>query len=78
MDTRSDKRTIRQLRLERGWSQTELSVLLRVTVNSVQSWEANRAEPKISQMRRIMDAFGVAWEDVDWPEKTAKKYAPAA
>lgn len=76
-DTRPDKRTIRQWRLDRGWSQTELSVILHVTVNTVQAWEANRAEPKLPQVQRIMDAFGVGWDQIEWPVKT-KKYDRAA
>jgi transcriptional regulator with XRE-family HTH domain len=71
------KRTIRELRESLGWSQRKLANLMDVTVGTVQGWENNRTEPRLPQQRKILDAFGVTWEEVEWPEK-GRKLTPAA
>lgn len=74
---KSSRQTIRELREERGWTRRYLSVILDVTEGTIRYWEVNGVEPKIAQQKRIIEAFGVRWEDIEWPDK-AKKYAPAA
>jgi DNA-binding transcriptional regulator YiaG len=73
----ADKRTIREMRESLGWSQWKLATMLGVTLGAVQSWEANRSEPRLGQQRKILEVFDVCWEKVEWPDR-AKKMIPAA
>ena len=57
-------KTIRELREERGWTQLELAIKLRVTPVTVYNWERGKYEPGATMFRRIAEAFGVPMEDV--------------
>lgn len=72
------RKTIRQLREDRGWTRRHLSDLLDVTEGTIRYWEVNGVEPKIAQQEKIIEVFGVHWEDIAWPRKQAKKWMPAA
>ena len=61
------RKTIRQLREERGWTQLELANQLGVTPATVYTWERNRNEPRASQLRKLADLFGVLMDDIALP-----------
>ncbi len=58
-------KTVRELRLERGWSQNDLAVRLGVTPTTVSNWERGRFEPTASKFKAIALAFGVPMESID-------------
>ncbi len=71
-------RTIRELREARGWSQFELGTRLGVTPNTVYNWERGRNEPRVTQLRALAQAFGVAMEEIavnDRDRETIEKIA---
>lgn len=57
-------KTVRELRLERGWSQNDLAVRLGVTPTTVSNWERGRFEPTASKFKAIALAFGVPMESI--------------
>ena len=69
------RKTIRQLREERGWSQFELATKLGVTPSSVYNWESGRFEPRASQFRQLATVFGVSMDDIELPEPQTGKLA---
>lgn len=71
------KRTIRELRQARGWSQEKLAREMGVSLSTVAGLENNRHEPRMEQVRKILELFGITWEEVIWPEKS-QKLMPAA
>jgi transcriptional regulator with XRE-family HTH domain len=59
------KKTIQELREERGESRMQLAKALGVTPNDVAEWEAGTAEPGISRMRALTEHFGVRDDQID-------------
>ena len=53
------RRTIRELREERGESRAALAAALGVTSEEVVEWEMGKAEPTISRLRALTEHFGV-------------------
>ena len=53
------KRTIQELRKERGESRAELAAALGVTLQQVSEWEMGKAEPTSSRLRVLIEHFGV-------------------
>ena len=59
--------TIRQLRLERGWTQLELAHRLQVTPVTVYNWERGRTEPRLAQFRQLARLFAVRMDAIAPP-----------
>jgi transcriptional regulator with XRE-family HTH domain len=59
------KRTIRDLREERGESRATLATALGVTSEDVVDWEMGKAEPTISRLRALTEHFGVRDDQID-------------
>jgi ribosome-binding protein aMBF1 (putative translation factor) len=53
------KRTIQELREDRGESRADLAATLGVTLDEVTAWELGRAQPRIARMRVLTEHFGV-------------------
>jgi transcriptional regulator with XRE-family HTH domain len=68
---RCSVKTIRQLRLERGWTQLELAYKLGVTPLTVQNWEHGRFEPTASKLRKLAGVFGVSMDEIELVEGKA-------
>ena len=62
------RKTIRQLREAQGLTQLELANKLDVTPATVYTWERGRNEPRVSQLRKLADLFGVLMDDIELPE----------
>ncbi len=58
------KKTIRQLREERGWTQQDLARRLGVTQGGVSTWERGRGTPWPKYQHRLADLFGVPVEAI--------------
>ena len=59
------KRTIQQLREERGESRSDLAQALGVTLDEVTDWELGRGQPRIARMRSLTEHFGVRDDQID-------------
>lgn len=71
------KRTIRQLREERGWTQQQLAFEMGVSISAVSGLESRRNQPSLDMIQKVLQVFDVAFEEVEWPERE-KKLVPAA
>ena len=58
------KNTVPQLRAERGWTQAELAVRLKVSRQSVNAIETERYEPSLSLAFAIADLFDLPVEQI--------------
>ena len=61
------RRTIRELREERGWTQLDLAYRLGVGPNTVSNWERGKTVPRVSELRRLAALFGVCSDDIILP-----------
>ena len=59
------RRTIRDLREERGESRAALASALGVTPEEVVEWEMGKAEPTISRLRALTEHFGVRDDQIN-------------
>ena len=59
------RRTIQELREERGESRSDLASALEVTLTEVIDWEMGRAEPGFSRMRVLTEHFGVRDDQIN-------------
>jgi len=74
MSTMKNRRTIRDYREARGWSQAELAFRSGVSPSTVYNWEAGRFEPKASQLRKVALALEISMDAIDFegePKKAA-------
>ena len=53
------KKSIRQLREERGESETQLAVVLGTTLQDIQDLEHGIASPSVERLRLLTEHFGV-------------------
>ena len=59
------KRTIQQLRENRGESHSDLAKAVGVTLQQVTNWEMGKAEPTVSRLRALTEHFGVRDDQID-------------
>ena len=59
------KKTIRQLREERGESERQLAEVLGATLLEIQDLENGIAAPSVTRLRLLTDHFGVDESDID-------------
>ena len=59
------KRTIQQLREDRGESRSELARALGVAVKDVTDWEMGKAEPTLSRLRALTQHFGLRDDQIN-------------
>ncbi len=58
------KKTIRQLRQERGWSQLDVAVRMHVSVSAVHKWERGQVVPRPQYQQRLAALFGISVEEL--------------
>ncbi len=61
---RQPKKTIRQLRDERGWSQQEVAFALQVATYTLSVWERGRAVPGARKQQALARLFNVSVEEI--------------
>lgn len=81
--TDQQRKTMRQLREERGLTQFDLAVKAEASLSSVVNIEAGRQEPRVSLAEKLASALGVSVADIIWPSvddlaKKRPKEMPAA
>lgn len=54
---------IRELRLEKGWSQDKLGKLVGASQKAVDYWEHSVNEPKASYIIAMVKVFGISFDD---------------
>jgi putative transcriptional regulator len=62
-------KTIRELREAAGLTQLEVAYRVGVTPATVSNWERGVFEPKVSQLRKLAQLFGVSMDDVELVEE---------
>jgi transcriptional regulator with XRE-family HTH domain len=58
------KRTIRELREDRGESRSDLAEALGVPLQTIMDWERGQTEPTISRLRTLTEHFGVRVDQI--------------
>jgi DNA-binding XRE family transcriptional regulator len=57
-------KTIRELRVEAGWTQYELALKVGVQPQSIYLWESGRRTPQVAQMRKLGRLFGLCSDEI--------------
>jgi transcriptional regulator with XRE-family HTH domain len=57
-------KTIKQLREAKKWTQLDLANQLDVTPSTIYNWERGKVEPRVSQLRKLADVFGVRMDEI--------------
>ena len=65
--TEPARKTVRQLREDRGLTQFDLAAQSGVSLSTVVNIEAGRQEPRVSLAEKIATALGVSVADIAWP-----------
>ena len=60
---------VKELRGDKGWSQSDLAAALGVSRQTVNSIETGRYDPSLPLAFAIADLFGLAIEDIFLPER---------
>ena len=60
----TEKKTIRQLREERGWTQQTMAWQLGLEQSAVSAWERGQRVPRPRNLRRLAELFGVSVEAI--------------
>ena len=58
------KKTIRQLRQERGWAQLDLALRLGVSVAAISNWERGVRAPRWDHLRNLAQLFDINVTDI--------------
>ncbi len=56
--------TLKDLRLERFWTQEELAERIGARGATVANWESGRAEPRLRMIPRLAEALGITTAEV--------------
>lgn len=58
------KNSLKNLRIEKGFTQSELAKKLNISLKTVSHWETGYTEPSISQLITIADLFSVTLDEL--------------
>jgi DNA-binding XRE family transcriptional regulator len=56
--------TLETARKVAGFTQAEAAYRLGVSIPTLRSWEKGKAEPRVSQIKRICDLYGVQFDSI--------------
>jgi DNA-binding XRE family transcriptional regulator len=57
--------TIRELRLEQGWTQFELATKVGVQPQTIYLWESGRRAPRVTLLRRVAQLFDISSDEIE-------------
>jgi DNA-binding XRE family transcriptional regulator len=57
-------KTIKQLRDAKDWTQVDLAHQIDVTPSTIYNWESGRVEPRVGQLRKLAEVFGVRMDEI--------------
>jgi transcriptional regulator with XRE-family HTH domain len=57
-------KTIKQLRETKKLTQLELARQIEVTPSTIYNWESGRVEPRVGQLRKLAEVFGVRMDEI--------------
>lgn len=70
-------KTIREHRLEMGWTQFELALQVGVQPQTVYLWESGRRMPGVIQIRRLGKLFGICSDDISLGDEKNRPDEPS-
>ena len=62
-----NKKSIRELRIRNGLTQTEAAEALNITATTYAKWENRTSDLTIAKVKRMADLYGVALDDIFLP-----------
>ena len=60
------KYTLKQLRVGKFLTQTDVAVALNVNRKTISAWEQGKYLPSVDKIDAICDFFGVSYDDIKW------------
>jgi DNA-binding XRE family transcriptional regulator len=69
-------KTIWEHRMERGWTQFDLGLKVGVQPLTVSLWERGQRLPRVVQMRKLGNVFGVCSDDIMLAPRGAPHHRP--
>ena len=72
-ESEAPKKTIKQLREERGLTREELAVALKTHYTTLVNLEIRRSRPRVDLAERIYLFFGVPVGSIDWTKREGKE-----
>lgn len=71
----SERKTLEQLRTERGWSRERVAADVGKSLATIANLEKGKYEPRMGLARRLAALYGVGLDDIAWPEPKDEKEA---
>lgn len=62
------RKTLKELRQERGWSREKVAAAVDVSLTTIANLETGKHEPRMGLARDLARLFGVGLDDIAWPE----------
>ena len=62
-----NKKSIRELRIRNGLTQTEAAEALNITATTYAKWENRTSDMNIAKVKRMADLYGVTLDDIFLP-----------
>lgn len=62
-----ERKTVRELREAKGITPVQIAAHMGVALATVYNWEADKHEPRASQLRELAHLFGVSMEEIAIP-----------
>jgi putative transcriptional regulator len=80
MTRQSDERTVKALRLAKGWTQMRLANEAQVSLSTISNLETGRYQPSLALALKISKLLGATVEGITWLDnpKPRPKEQPAA
>jgi transcriptional regulator with XRE-family HTH domain len=66
-----ERRTMREWRDSKGWSQYDLAKLVGVHPATIYQWETGKREPRLAQFRKLAEVLDVPMDAIILPEGKA-------
>ena len=60
------KMTLKQLRVGKGFLQTDVAAALGVNRKTVSAWESGKSMPTVDKIDAICDLYKVSYDDIRW------------